>query len=154
MDFLNSNFGFNLSLISLDLIVYKILCSKKEQLYLKIIEISNSKTTPQNSKSNSKSNISNLIELKKIAETSPNLFYIEFLLVFPNFVNEINKLNKSINSNEILVCAYIKLNYSTKEIARYTKSSVRAIESKKFRIRKKLKLTSNDNLNDFLIHLE
>ncbi|WP_298136505.1 hypothetical protein [Flavobacterium sp.] len=154
MDSLNTTFGFNFFLICIDLIAYKILCSKKEQLYLKIIEISTSKTTPQNSKSNSKSNISNLIELKKIAETSPNLFYIEFLLVFPNFVNEINKLNKSINTNEILVCAYIKLNYSTKEIARYTKSSVRAIESKKFRIRKKLKLTSNDNLNDFLIHLE
>ena len=49
------------------------------------------------------------------------------------------------------VCAYIKLNYSTKDIARFTNSSVRGIESKKYRIRKKFNLATNENLNNWMI---
>jgi DNA-binding NarL/FixJ family response regulator len=45
------------------------------------------------------------------------------------------------------------MNFAAKEIAAYTHSSIRTIENRKYRIRKKLDLDSLIDLNKFLMNL-
>ncbi len=151
LDFSNKILISNIIISSINLFILKILSIKKETLFLEITETNNEGFSYSNEKHISDNKI---IELKNIAENSTNLFYPKFLSVYPSFICIIKDLNCNFNKSELEICAYIKLNYSTKDIARYTKSSIRSIESKKFRIRKKLKLATNEKLDEFLINLD
>jgi len=44
------------------------------------------------------------------------------------------------NKNGKLTAAYLKLNFSTKETAAFTFSSIRTIQNRRYRLRKKLNL--------------
>lgn len=55
---------------------------------------------------------------------------------------------------ELKLCAYLRLNLSTKEIADITSKSVRTIEATRYSIRKKMGLSGQDNLISHLINLE
>lgn len=74
-----------------------------------------------------------------------------FLVKFNEFDAEFSKklLEKAptMVAAEIEFCVLLRLNFETKEIARYTKTSVRSVESRKYRIRKKLDIPSTSDIN-------
>lgn len=49
-----------------------------------------------------------------------------------------------------MLCAYIKMNLMSKEIAPLLNISVRGVEISRYRLRKKLGLDEKDNLAEFL----
>ncbi len=100
---------------------------------------------------NKEISIDDIKSLNELAESKSPTFFIKFHILFPLFIEKITKEYPEISQSEMEVCAYIKLNYSTKDIARFTNSSVRGIESKKYRIRKKFNLATNENLNNWMI---
>ena len=51
------------------------------------------------------------------------------------------------------MCAYLRINLSTKEIAPLMNISVRGVEISRYRLRKKLSLDGNDNLIDFMMNV-
>lgn len=55
---------------------------------------------------------------------------------------------------ELKLCAYLRLNLSTKEIAEITNKSVRTVEATRYSVRKKIGLGSSDNLVAHLINIE
>jgi DNA-binding CsgD family transcriptional regulator len=59
-----------------------------------------------------------------------------------------------LTSNDLRLCSYLKLNFNSKEIARLLNISPRSVEISRHRLRKKLKLRSEQNLFDFLIDLD
>ena len=59
----------------------------------------------------------------------------------------------AITGNELKLCAYLRMNLSTKEIAQLMNISVRGVEISRYRLRKKLNLTSETNLFNYLISL-
>lgn len=79
-------------------------------------------------------------ELQQLAITNNPIFLSEFRSVFPDFETKLLELAPNMIISELEICAFVKLNITTKEIASYTKSSIRAVEGKKYRIRKKLAL--------------
>lgn len=88
--------------------------------------------------------------LEKIVEMAINndpAFYLRFQEAFPDFVKKLVEIAPKINASELKLAAYIKLDFSAKEIARHTNTSVRAVEAKKYRIRKKLNVPSEQDLN-------
>lgn len=93
---------------------------------------------------------SEIIDIKEIInlaiENSPS-FYIKFQEIFPDFNEKLLELNPTLVTSELKFAAYIKLDFSTKEIARYTNSSIRGVEAKKYRLRKKLNIPSEDDTN-------
>ncbi|MDN4014980.1 hypothetical protein QX233_21145 [Chryseobacterium gambrini] len=99
-----------------------------------------------------KNNVSpdDLYDLNNLAKENSSLFFLKFSQTFPFFIQKIKKNYPSLTHNEIMVCAYLKLNYSTKEIAIYSNSSLRSIENKKYRIRKKIELESKEDLALFI----
>ncbi len=87
-----------------------------------------------------------MAKLLKLVEKNDNSFYLEFLESFPDFSSKLLKINPTLKSSDIEFCAYIRLNLDTKQIATYKIMSVRAVESKKYRMRKKLNIPAEVNM--------
>lgn len=67
-----------------------------------------------------------------------------------NFFEKLEQQFPELNKKEKLMCAYIRMDLMSKEIAPLMNVSVRGVEIGRYRLRKKLHLTSEDNLADFL----
>lgn len=55
-----------------------------------------------------------------------------------NFFQKINKMYPQLNNSEIIICYYLYIGFKNKEIAVFLNTSVRAVESKRYRITKKI----------------
>ena len=82
----------------------------------------------------------------------------EFLLLFgegyPDFVIAMKQLDPKIRSSELYFCALAYLNFSTKDIANYTFVTNRAVQVRKNRMRKKYKIPSEVDFNEWFRSLE
>ena len=82
-----------------------------------------------------------------LAKNDNIVFYNKFQEVYPNFSNKLKRIAPTLVLTELQLCAYLKLNFTTKAIAIYTKSSVESINQKKYRLRKKLNIPSDEDMN-------
>ncbi len=78
-------------------------------------------------------------------------FEMRFQSVHNDFYENLNIKHPDLSPNERKLCAFLKLNMSTKEIASITGQTPRSIEVARTRLRKKLNLTNReDNLIEYL----
>jgi DNA-binding CsgD family transcriptional regulator len=80
-------------------------------------------------------------------------FTKHFDKVHSDFVACLKEKHPAITSNEVKLSAYLRMNLSTKEIAQLMNISVRGVEISRYRLRKKLGISSETNLFDYLINL-
>jgi len=67
------------------------------------------------------------------------------------FFNKINSIHPELNHSEVIICYYIFTGFKNKEIAAFLNSSERAVESKRYRISKKMSLQEKGiSLVDYL----
>ena len=86
-----------------------------------------------------------------IKDTTWEEFEMRFEQVHTDFFKNLNKRFPNLSPNERKLCAYLKLNMNSKEIARLTHTTVGSVEQARFRLRKKLGLTDSDtNLSNFI----
>ena len=52
---------------------------------------------------------------------------------------------------DLKLAAYLRMNLTSKEISPLLYISVRGVENKRYRLRKKLNLHDNDNLTEFIL---
>jgi len=78
-------------------------------------------------------------------------FAIYFDQVHNNFLSTLKVKFPELSPTDLKLCAYLRLNLSSKEIAQLMNISLKGVEISRYRIRKKLNLTSEINLYDFLI---
>lgn len=69
------------------------------------------------------------------------VFSSYFEEVNQDFFNRIYKINPAISTSEARMCAYMLMKLTTKEIAALTNRSVRTVESTKYNLRKKLRIS-------------
>ena len=77
-------------------------------------------------------------------------FAVHFDEVNNDFLKNLKKKFPLLSKTDLKVCAYLQLNLSTKEIAQMMNISVRGVEIARYRLRKKLNVNKEQNLNDFL----
>lgn len=77
-----------------------------------------------------------------------------FNLIHKNFFKKLKEHYPNLTPTDLRFCALLRLNLSTKDIAQFTGLSIRGVEGARYRLRKKLNLTENTNLVDFLIDFE
>ena len=82
------------------------------------------------------------------------LFKKHFTDVHPDFFSALNNQFPALTADELKLCAYIKIQLSTKEIARLINITVVAINKRRNRMRKKLNLTPDVDLHDFLLNFK
>jgi len=81
-------------------------------------------------------------------------FAKHFDKVHSDFVVVLKNKHPEISPGELKLCAYLRMNLSSKEIAQLLNISVRGVEISRYRLRKKLNLASGNNLFDYLIQLQ
>ena len=84
-------------------------------------------------------------------DTNWDKFTVSFNMIHDNFLKRFAEQYSSMTHNDLRICAYIRMNLSNKEIANLLNVSVRTIESTRYRVRKKLELESDTNLNDYIL---
>lgn len=77
-------------------------------------------------------------------------FESTFDSVHHEFFKTLEELYPELSHKEKLLCAYIKMNLLSKEIAPLLNISLRGVEISRYRLRKKLRLEEGENLAEFL----
>ncbi len=80
-------------------------------------------------------------------------FEVRFQEVYTSFYKNLNEKYPNLSQNEIRLCAFFKLNMSTKEIAAITYQSINSIGVARYRLRKKMNLSSDESLYSLLAEL-
>ena len=78
-------------------------------------------------------------------------FSFHFDQVHHNFIARIKEDYPVLSPTDLKLCAYLRLNLTTKEIAPLLNISPRGVEISRYRLRKKLNLDGDVNLNTFMI---
>jgi len=78
-------------------------------------------------------------------------FEMNFKELHEDFFERLLKSYPSLTPKDLKLCAYLKMNLSTKEIAPLMGITVRGVEIHRYRLRKKLDMGSSENLSNFLI---
>ncbi|MCL1867349.1 MAG: hypothetical protein FWF72_00130, partial [Paludibacter sp.] len=78
------------------------------------------------------------------------VFKSNFNLVHKDFFTTLDQRFAGLSRNEKVLCAYLKMNLSSKEIASLQNISLRGVEINRYRLRRKLNLERETNLTDFI----
>ncbi|MHA7943848.1 helix-turn-helix and ligand-binding sensor domain-containing protein [Formosa sp. 3Alg 14/1] len=70
-----------------------------------------------------------------------------------DFLKKIKSIHPELTSNDLRLCAYLRLNLSSKEIAPLLNISPRSVEVKRYRLRKKMNLPHESNLTDYILEM-
>ena len=70
-----------------------------------------------------------------------------------DFLKKVKSSHPSLTNNDLRLCAYLRLNLSSKDIAPLLNISLSSVEIKRYRLRKKMQLTHNEGLTDHLLSL-
>lgn len=80
-------------------------------------------------------------------------FEVHFDQVHENFLKQLRDQYPALTPKDQKLCAYLRMNLSTKEIAPLMNISVRGVEISRYRLRKKLDIDTDTNLVDFLMKI-
>jgi len=78
-------------------------------------------------------------------------FFFHFDQVHSDFFKRLKEKYPQLTPKDQKMCAYLRMNLSTKEIAPLMNISVRGVEISRYRLRKKLDLDTEVNLNEFMM---
>ena len=70
-----------------------------------------------------------------------------------DFLKKVKQTHPTLTNNDLRLCAYLRLNLSSKDIAPLLNISLSSVEIKRYRLRKKMNLTHNEGLTDHLLSL-
>ncbi|MFK8163065.1 MAG: LuxR C-terminal-related transcriptional regulator [Lewinella sp.] len=82
-----------------------------------------------------------------------NLFKDAFENADRDFFKKIKDLHPELTPNDLKLCAYLRLNLSSKEIAPMLNISPRSVEVKRYRLRKKMNLDAKDKLVVYIMEI-
>lgn len=80
-----------------------------------------------------------------------NEFEEIFNQLHDNFMQRLKTSFPELTPRDMRLCAYLRMNFNTKEIAPLLGISVRGVEDTRYRIRKKLQLPSDANITEFIL---
>ena len=90
----------------------------------------------------------------KTIQSSPSSnwkeFDARFTAVNQSFYTNLKDKYPGLGQTDLKICALIKLNFSSKDMASLLGISFESVHTSRYRLRKKFKLERNDNLNEFI----
>jgi len=82
-----------------------------------------------------------------------NLFEASFNEAHESFFKKLKANHPDLVPNDLKLCAYLHMNMSSKEMASLLNISLRGVEIRRYRLRKKLQVPHDKNLTEFLMEL-
>ncbi len=87
-------------------------------------------------------------------ENDWKMFLIKFEQKHRGFFKRLITSYPELTNNDLRLCACLKLDLDSKDIAALMNISVRAVENNRYRLRKKLDIKPSQNLNEFFLSME
>ena len=98
-------------------------------------------------------NVIKTIDKELEEEDNWKIFKEAFKNADKEFFDKVKSRHPELTSNDLRLCAYLRLNLSSKEIAPLINISVKSVEIKRYRLRKKMDLPREMNLTDYIMEL-
>ena len=117
-------------------------------------EISEALNNNKKSKSNIEADIKSILFQNQNQEKDWEQFKNIFVKIHPSFFEKIATDYPQLSSTDIRICAYIKIRMSPNAVAALLNISLQSLHTSRYRIRKKLNLTADQNLDDFIIGID
>ncbi|WP_158837265.1 helix-turn-helix and ligand-binding sensor domain-containing protein [Polaribacter sp. L3A8] len=101
----------------------------------------------------------NILKVIKIIDKNLNnsddwkMFQEAFNNADKNFLKKVKDKHVNLTPNDLRLCAYLRLNLSSKEIAPLLNISPRSVEVKRYRLRKKMDLPHDSNLTNYILEI-
>ena len=95
----------------------------------------------------------NEIKAKLDLDKDWNQFKLHFENVHENFFSNLMKEYPDLTAEEFRLCAYLRINLNSKEIAQILNVQTAAINKRRTRLRRKLQLKTEENLLEFLSNI-
>ncbi|MEF9476663.1 hypothetical protein OWR28_01880 [Chryseobacterium sp. 1B4] len=92
-------------------------------------------------------------EIIQLMESRSPLFLTRFKEVYPEFYAKLITHTPELTEHDLKFSAYIRLNLTNKEICQYENISLRGVETKRYRLKKKLKLPQEVELQKWILEL-
>lgn len=124
---------------------------KKDELLAIIKE--DLKKTAESTDGKSLKSVISTINTTISKDESWNTFREAFDSVDKDFLKKIKQAHPSLTPSDLKLCAYLRLNLSSKEIAPMLNISIRSVEIKRYRLRKKLNLFHDDGLVNYILSI-
>lgn len=126
---------------------------QKNEILLKIKEeLQALRTTPQaNFSGRHYQKITHLIDTHISSDHDWQVFEMNFSQVHEPFFKKLKTAFPNLTPGDLKLAAYLKMNLSSKEIAPLLNISIRSVENKRYRLRKKLQLDEEVNLTEFML---
>jgi len=105
---------------------------------------------------NEKDRIKPVIKIinKNLSNTGDwKLFEEAFNNADSDFLKKIKTIHPNLTPNDLRLCAYLRLNLSSKEIAPLLNISARSVEIKRYRLRKKMELDHEQSLVEYILEI-
>ena len=100
-----------------------------------------------------KSAIKKIIKTSSLSKHEWQSFEKNLVKSHEEFVDRLSKKYPMLTPKDIKLCIYLKMNLSSKEIAPLMNISYRGVELHRYRLRKKLDINQDENLNRFMTTL-
>ena len=81
------------------------------------------------------------------------IFEANFEQAHETFLKTMKSQYPNLTPSDLRLCAYLRINLTSKDIAPLLGITVRGVENHRYRLRKKLDLSADDNLIDFIINM-
>ena len=104
-------------------------------------------------------NINNIEGVIKLINNNLNtsddwkLFEEAFKNTDKGFMKKLKSEHSNLTSNDLRLCTYLRLNLSSKEIAPLLNISIRSVEVKRYRLRKKMDLPHEASLSSYILEI-
>jgi DNA-binding CsgD family transcriptional regulator len=82
-----------------------------------------------------------------------NVFQIHFEKAHEQFLQKLMSRYPHLSHSDLRLCAYLRMNLSSKEIAPLMQISYRGVENHRYKLRKKLGLKKDENLTNFILSI-
>jgi len=83
-----------------------------------------------------------------------DLYSDQFNAAYPGYLEYLTRTYADLTTSDLKLCTFLRMNLNTKEIAEIMGLSVRSVESRRYRLRKKINLSKNEDLVSNLISLK
>lgn len=100
-----------------------------------------------------KSEIKKAIKINEVNKHEWEIFETNLNQIHNEFIINLSKKFPHLTPKDVKLCVYLKMNLSSKEIAPMMNISFRGVELHRYRLRKKLNLSQEENLSKFLLSL-
>ena len=86
-------------------------------------------------------------------ESNWNLFKEAFNNIDNDFLKRLKHKHPILTPNDLRFCAYLRLNLNSKEIANLLNMQPKTVETKRYRLRKKLELVHEKGLVEYILEV-